>query len=365
MTRLSPRKLEALNLAIQEVYSAAWDGKLIEMLPRVIARLLPGDLAIGNLLTPAGMIENGGTAPALPNFAQVVADFSHWGHEHPTLGRRPEAQCISDHHSRRSWQRTGLFAEVIRRLEVEDDLGLDVALDSGMILSFCVWRRGWTFRPEERTLFDLLGPHVRQAWAQSERMKRTGLGEGLPESVEWALGHGVIRVDARGRVLEWSARTRAQLESFTGVPRSTAHLPAPLMAWFRTQCARLRQRRPVEDPHAVLRLDGENATLDVQFAADPGRDQYYLVLEEKRMVADPALLGPLGLSAREQEVLFWIAQGKANQAVGLILRISVHTVKRHLEKIYGKLGVDGRHAAAVLAREWFDRDGKAFDNLER
>ena len=50
----------------------------------------------------------------------------------------------------------------------------------------------------------------------------------------------------------------------------------------------------------------------------------------------------LGLSEREAEVCFWIAQGKSNQEIGELLRISPLTVKKHGENIYRKLGAGGR-----------------------
>lgn len=55
----------------------------------------------------------------------------------------------------------------------------------------------------------------------------------------------------------------------------------------------------------------------------------------------------LRLSGREQEVLSWLAEGKTNQEIALILGISQGTVKRHLENIYGKLGVENRLAAVA------------------
>jgi DNA-binding NarL/FixJ family response regulator len=57
----------------------------------------------------------------------------------------------------------------------------------------------------------------------------------------------------------------------------------------------------------------------------------------------------LGLTAREAEVLVWIAQGKSNRDVAAILDCSPRTVNKHLEQIYGKLGVDNRTAAAMIA----------------
>jgi DNA-binding NarL/FixJ family response regulator len=64
-----------------------------------------------------------------------------------------------------------------------------------------------------------------------------------------------------------------------------------------------------------------------------------------------APLEKLGISAREAEILLWVAQGKSNYDVGIILAISAATVKKHLENIYTKLGVEGRNAASLRALE--------------
>lgn len=65
----------------------------------------------------------------------------------------------------------------------------------------------------------------------------------------------------------------------------------------------------------------------------------------------PALLLPLGLTDREAEVLFWLAQGKANSDLCVLLNVQLTTIKKHLEKIYQKLGVENRTAAAAMALE--------------
>lgn len=55
------------------------------------------------------------------------------------------------------------------------------------------------------------------------------------------------------------------------------------------------------------------------------------------------------LTERESEVLHWLSQGKSNAEIAVILAISPGTVKRHLENIYAKLGVENRHAAILHA----------------
>ena len=53
------------------------------------------------------------------------------------------------------------------------------------------------------------------------------------------------------------------------------------------------------------------------------------------------------LTIREHEVLHWVAEGKANGDIGRILGCSEGTVKKHLQHIFPKLGVETRTAAAI------------------
>ncbi len=62
-------------------------------------------------------------------------------------------------------------------------------------------------------------------------------------------------------------------------------------------------------------------------------------------------LASSALSARELEVLTHVAAGRTNREVAAALTISQHTVGRHLENIFTKLGVNGRAAATAYAYE--------------
>ena len=53
------------------------------------------------------------------------------------------------------------------------------------------------------------------------------------------------------------------------------------------------------------------------------------------------------LSLREREILHWVREGKRNSEIAQILNISAHTVRHHLESVFGKLGVETRTAAIV------------------
>jgi Bacterial regulatory proteins, luxR family len=49
------------------------------------------------------------------------------------------------------------------------------------------------------------------------------------------------------------------------------------------------------------------------------------------------------------EVLTWIAQGKTNYEIGVILSASTGTICKHVEHILCKLGVKNRTSAAAIA----------------
>ena len=66
-----------------------------------------------------------------------------------------------------------------------------------------------------------------------------------------------------------------------------------------------------------------------------------------------AARAPGGLTAREVEVLRLVAAGKTNRAIAKALVISDHTVRRHLQNIFNKIGVSSRAGATAFA---FQRD---------
>lgn len=55
------------------------------------------------------------------------------------------------------------------------------------------------------------------------------------------------------------------------------------------------------------------------------------------------------LTLRETEVLHWLAQGKSNHDIAVIMQVKECTVKKHLQNIYQKIGVENRTSAVLTA----------------
>lgn len=77
----------------------------------------------------------------------------------------------------------------------------------------------------------------------------------------------------------------------------------------------------------------------------------------KRAHAPRVEAAHLGLTARELQVLAWVARGKTNPEIAQILWITPATVRKHLENIYAKLGVRTRTAAAAQLLATIDDAG--------
>jgi CheY-like chemotaxis protein/DNA-binding CsgD family transcriptional regulator len=158
-----------------------------------------------------------------------------------------------------------------------------------------------------------------------------------------AYGHATIAVRLSGgtaRLVWQTPLARRWLPLYFDAMPDT--LPAPLLAALHGAAAGKEIRPLTTTRHGrqlVATLQGK--TVD---------DDWLLVLREVNDAATvEATMSAFGLTLRESEVLYWVAKGKTNRDIGDILGSSPATVKKHLERVYEKLGVETRTAAAALA----------------
>jgi DNA-binding response OmpR family regulator/DNA-binding CsgD family transcriptional regulator len=121
---------------------------------------------------------------------------------------------------------------------------------------------------------------------------------------------------------------------------SIAALPAVVFRWLTTP-----------DRQKPLVIHG-SAKGDLQIdhlASSDSRMLALLRLEQRNSSWGPKALCTLGLTPREAEVLYWITEGKTNPEISAILDTTLHTIKKHNNKLFAKLGVETRMAAARLA----------------
>jgi DNA-binding NarL/FixJ family response regulator len=176
-----------------------------------------------------------------------------------------------------------------------------------------------------REVLARLATHVRNA--RAARMARQAVDIG---------GHGVLMVDARGRLAWHSPQAKAWLDEF--VPGAAG---AAQIAWLEAAPDRGGELRCIDT--------GTRALAALRLGTVGMGEVMWLLSVRHNDPASPSRLATASLTPREAEVLSWIAKGKTNRDVGDILGISPRTVNKHLERVFEKLGVETRAAAAALA----------------
>jgi DNA-binding NarL/FixJ family response regulator len=80
-----------------------------------------------------------------------------------------------------------------------------------------------------------------------------------------------------------------------------------------------------------------------------GTEPELLLIDEQPQGPDPTELRALGLTPRESEVLALVARGQTNAEIAATLGTSPATVRKRLERVFRKVGVQHRTEAASVA----------------
>lgn len=149
---------------------------------------------------------------------------------------------------------------------------------------------------------------------------------------------------ARGAVLLEEGDPRGALDAMHHACAVWRELDAP----YEDACARLRVAL------ACRALgDHDTAALEVK-AARAVFKRLGAVHDQARLQAlfpTPGHQGPRVLTEREAQVVALVAAGKTNREIAAELVLSEHTVRRHLQNVYTKLGVGSRAGATAYALE--------------
>lgn len=160
-----------------------------------------------------------------------------------------------------------------------------------------------------------------------------------------AFGYASIAVRASdGRLMWQTPLARELLKTYYGT--SAPETPAAILDWLRRHLK--EAERQIEPPRLSAELGARR--LSIRLHQQTGDDDWLIVMRE---VSDAAIIESMSLAfkltAREAEVLYWVVKGKINRDIADILGASPATVKKHLERIFVKLGVETRTAAAGMA----------------
>jgi DNA-binding CsgD family transcriptional regulator len=327
-------RLAAFHRAVRLVHSCRRGADLSGHLLSAMREIIPADIVLADW--------NGcrlhGVRTAYNPPGAISREVNEAVHLHlkdnPLYGKRKREACsISDHLDRAAWHRTALYSEGYGKAGQEDGLAIDLDFADGCRLSLCAtrWRRG--FGKIERLQLTLLREHVDDAYRRLVATEGHGCWLDVREDGSLTRAPDEETGKLLRRYFGWDAS------------RGGMALPDDLSRW-----AREFFRLLVEPGRAIsssARFGTGRLVLDARIvlsAKASGEAQIFIA--ERGCPSE-------SLTAREREVLGWLGEGKTNAEIAILLGILPGTVKRHLENLYQKLGVENRHAAA----RWAERPG--------
>jgi DNA-binding CsgD family transcriptional regulator len=247
-------------------------------------------------------------------------------------------------------QRLGKNPVIIQHPKIGDTKALKIA---GLMMRnqfHALSRESKDFGDHDKLLLKLLSPHVMQAYRNAERVTQMQQKLTLVEEVLDRLHLGIIVLTPDRKVRLATESAVKQVTNYLGYRRLRGNrLPESLWRWVKQQ-----EVTPSGKDDGLLRrsplvLEREGKRLVIRLVSY--LNQSSLLLEEHPTTMQLQSLVPFGLSPREAQVLDWVAQGKTNKEIGVILELSPRTVQKHLEHIYRKIYVESRTAAAAKAYE--------------
>jgi DNA-binding CsgD family transcriptional regulator len=350
MRRLRAHELSTLLDCVRETHALRDLPTFPREIVRVLHRLISADCAWCDGAHPTRGRTTWVVEP-FETFPDAQRIFSALMHEHPCFlhtSRIADGQSwrLSDFVSRSRLHRSRLYNEYYRRRGVEYQLGIRLAASRRFVIAVGVNRgsRRRNFSDDHLLLMQLLGPHLVAAYQNAAALSALkGEDQGKQSS------QGLVVVQPNGGLVVSSGAHRL-LERYIGwSARRSRVLPAALTEWVAAQRKLLARLDDVPSPLAALVVRRGSQELRVRLLPDASQD--VLLLDEGPQPLVPGDLAQLGLTARESEVLAWVAQGKTNADTARILGTRSATVAKHLERIFRKLGVETRTAAAVRAFE--------------
>jgi DNA-binding CsgD family transcriptional regulator len=323
-----------------DLYRLQEPAEVLRALDRHARRLVPYDLAVPAFTDrPTGSVALDGVPP---DFADGYArhageDLARLAHLAP---RHAGAVRLSEVVPSSLLRRSGIYHELLRpnRITAVITTCLVENTRTTGIVKMIRLHAGADFSERERDLLARMAPHVRRAYANAEAMAHLAREARQFRAVCDRFAGGAMVVDTRGGVLYQNSAAESLLRRHFGVPArrgptAGARLPEALRGVL----------SPVQPTLVHEGADGRALAVRAARLGD-GAGEILLLLEEREgRAAGPAL------SAREQEVLDWVGQGKTNGEIGLILGISARTVQTHLDHVFAKLGVVSRAQAVAEA----------------
>jgi ATP/maltotriose-dependent transcriptional regulator MalT len=234
-----------------------------------------------------------------------------------------------------------LYAEYFRVFGSEERMQIGLDAEPPQQKKFLFFSGDRDFCERERLVLNLLRPHLTalETAARQRRLATALLLEGK--------GAGLVVLRSLDK-LEFATPTAERLLARYFDSASDDDLPEPVRAWLHHNSQRLNGNEGLTPPAtAPLSVNRGDRRLTIRRAG------HTLLLDEEIATLTP----------RERQIVDQLAEGRSNDEIAERLTIATTTVRKHLENIYAKLGVNTRTAAIAATRPEIARGGPSGSSI--
>lgn len=283
--------------------------------------------------------------PDSPVTTELDVIFGHHMPRHPLLGHfvrtgNGDATRLSDVVSQHDLRRSDFYQGFYRPLGIRHQMAFLLNVDLGVVNALVLSRGDSDFTDVERQLAKLAQPHLAHLAAASAAHSWFEAALAALDGID-DTAYGVVLTGPMGKVRVVNRAARLLLATYFQMSaREGDVLPDELGAWLAEQRRALGLGGPPR-PHTVAR--GSRRLTVRLFQHQSGA----ALLISESSAEEPPATGRAGLTARESDVLWLVANGRTSAQAAQVLRISSRTVEKHLGNIYAKLGTTNRTEASL------------------
>jgi DNA-binding CsgD family transcriptional regulator len=352
MDQLTSNDIQNLNQGIHKLYTLNNFDEFGVASLQIVNQLVASDLPV---FFSTDIQTGKSDSTFLPDFPDLtleqIQNQSKYLQDHPIAQNLPQAlrgaTKISDFISQQEYHQLDGYQRFLRPLAAEDQMTLflpNTNLNSWeqlisnkiVLLGFSFNRSQPSFIERDRLILNLLRPHLYQAYCNSQKYHQ------LQQSLNQL---GLIILDRQEQVRLITPQASIFFASYFIGSDSNRGIPDVLRSWARHQIQNITTN---DSAYLPLKIQQANKQLVIRLVFEQQKDQYLILMEEETTsLLDNLSL--LGLSPKETEVIGLIIQGKDNKAIATQMNIGISTIRKHLESIYQKWGINSRTGAIAYA----------------
>jgi DNA-binding CsgD family transcriptional regulator len=360
MESISNADQRKISVFVRELYSLGSVNVILERVVQSLNTLIAVNSIFVPAFDPRTKIMSVLADDIGPELHKLWPTLVTLRHENPAITHHlshaaAPAFTMGDLLPRSQWKKTAIFNEFYSKLGMQERLSVSLPFARPNTVALVAHRIRRSFNERDRTVLNLVQFHISEACRTAKKIQVVPASDSI-DAIESLVGGSLVALNSSGVVQYCSDLSQRCFETF--FPQEKPFhlgLPATVERWVRREIAAFETSDlAIRPPHPLDVRLGERS-LHIRLATTIDGTVHILFLRAEDPTLELAKLSALELGARTTEVLYWLAKGKKNEEIGIILGMAPETVKTHLKSIFYCLKVENRATAASMISELLAR----------